>query len=112
MMTYKELNPDLSVPALYSNDTPEYMHTAISRLRLVAHTLTIETGRWSPLPSEQRLCPCGGIQTECHILEDCILVKDISMKHEQSFNKPTHMLLNCNDIDDANALYNLLIFFS
>ena len=37
--------------------------------RLSSHKLTIETGRWSRILREQRLCPCGAIQTEVVICQ-------------------------------------------
>lgn len=43
--------------------------------RLPAHWLAVEVGRWknacgSP-PLEERLCPCGQVQTEAHVNEQC-----------------------------------------
>jgi len=39
-----------------------------TRLRLSSHKLAIETGRWSSIPREDRLCPCGVIQMEEHVI--------------------------------------------
>ena len=63
--TYKEINPSLSTSVIYCKDSkiPEYARIAITRLRLSSHRLRIETGRWSRLPKEERLCSCGMIQT-------------------------------------------------
>ena len=33
----------------------------------------IETGRWSRIPREKRLCTCGAIQTEEHVICFCPL---------------------------------------
>ena len=46
------------------------------RLRLSAHSLPIEEGRWNRrgrhrLPVEERLCGCGEIQTEAHVFQQC-----------------------------------------
>jgi len=43
------------------------------RLRLSSHKLAIEMGRWSRIPREDRLCPCGVIQTEQHVICHCPL---------------------------------------
>ena len=51
---------------------------AFKRLPLSSHRLRIETGRWARIPSNERLCQCGGgVQTEKHVLCDCDLVSDI-----------------------------------
>ena len=74
-VTYKaEINPNLKVHNVYSCKTstiPEHHRLAFTQLRLSAHNLAIETGRWSRIPREERLCVCGQIQTENHILAVC-----------------------------------------
>ena len=55
---------------------------AFTRLRVSGHSLCIETGRWNRrgrgrLPREERLCVCGIIQTESHVVEDCPVSNDI-----------------------------------
>ena len=57
---------------------PMYVRTAVSildrnracatRLRLSSHSLAIETGRWSRIPRDKRLCSCGAVQTEEHVI--------------------------------------------
>ena len=75
--TYLEMNPSLSVSCIYSSLVPEYLRVAYTRMRLSSHRLRIETGRWSRLPRENRLCPCGEIQTEHHVMCECPLVKHL-----------------------------------
>ena len=41
------------------------------------HSLAVEEGRWnrrkrSRLPLEERLCDCGEIQSERHVIEQCL----------------------------------------
>ena len=72
--TYQEINPDLESPDLYkksSDFVPEHYRIAFTRLRLGSHRLKVETGRWSRIPRERRLCPCGQIQDESHALLNC-----------------------------------------
>ena len=63
---YREINPSLQVHDVYCKELgihiPEYLRVTFSRLRLSAHRLKIETGRWARLPREQRLCmwKCAG----------------------------------------------------
>ena len=49
---------------------------SFTRFRLSGHSLAIETGRWNRrgrgrLPVEERLCECGLVQTEKHVIEYC-----------------------------------------
>ena len=73
--TYYELNPDLSVHPIYLNkdmNVPEYQRIATTSLRLSSHNLATKTGRWSRMQPDQRLCFCGSVQTEEHIVCFCI----------------------------------------
>ena len=60
------------------------------KFRLSAHSLEIEKGRWNRrgrgrLPIEERLCSCGQIQTEVHVVEEC----PISLHVRQTYNVTT-----------------------
>jgi hypothetical protein len=72
-ITYANINPTCGSPDIYrSRDyTPEHYRIAFSRMRLSSHRLRIETGRWARLARDQRLCTCGRVQDECHVLQDC-----------------------------------------
>ena len=48
-----------------------YTHDQVYATR--SHKLAIETGRWSCIPREDRLCPCGVIQKEEHMICHCPL---------------------------------------
>jgi hypothetical protein len=85
-LTYLSMNPSLERPAFYyRTDVPEFQRIATTRLRLVSHNLRIETGRWSRLPQHDRLCPCGQIQSEQHVLCSCIYTANIREHYP-----PTH----------------------
>ena len=77
--TYREINRDLSKCVTYSNQhpLPEYQRIAVSRLRLSSHRLKIEIGHWARLTRENRLCSCGQIQTEQHVLLQCRLTQNL-----------------------------------
>ena len=86
-ITYQLLNPDLTVDICYvkGNNVSERYRVAYSQFRRSGHKLAIESGRWNRwgwvrLPVEERLCPCGSVQTELHILE-CPLTEDIRARH-------------------------------
>ena len=79
-VTYRQINPTLSVHPMYSSEEvlEDDFRTAFTRLRLSSHRLRIETGRWTRTPREERLCQCGeAIQTEQHVICDCTLVAHI-----------------------------------
>ena len=68
---YLKLNPNLSVSRVYCCDLPEFKRIAFTRFRLSSHKLKLEIGRWSRIPAEQRMCLCGNVQNETHLLLNC-----------------------------------------
>ena len=71
-VVYREMNPDLSVHEMYTNkNISEFDRLVATRIRLSSHELAIEKGRWSRTPRESRLCNCGEIQTEVHVVCFC-----------------------------------------
>ena len=76
---YLRANPELAVHQIYTARTHpvnEIHRVSWTRLRLSAHSLAIEEGRWNRrgrgrLPVEERLCQCGAVQDERHVLQHC-----------------------------------------
>ena len=67
---YLKLNPELT-PSPFLNRI-DYVGKSITKFRLGSHKLIIETGRWSRIPRENRLCcTCGVVGDEEHIIYDC-----------------------------------------
>ena len=92
LIFYKLINPSFNVHDIYTKNCKvnEIERVSWTRLRLSAHSLAIEKGRWNRrgrgrLPIEERLCQCGQVQTEAHIIEDCI----ISLQLRQIYNVTT-----------------------
>ena len=85
--TYRYINPSFEVHPVYAEydeSVEDYLRIAFTRLRTSSHRLKVETGRWSRIPREQRLCTCGmGVQTEEHVLLECDLVTPIKEKYGQ-----------------------------
>ena len=81
--TYCQMNLELVVhPMYHSKDIiDDDFRIAFTRFRLSSHRLKIETGRWARIPHERRLCQCGAIQSEKHVLCECILVSDIRISY-------------------------------
>lgn len=80
-VTYTILNPELKPHPVYKLSFPEYLRISFTRLRTSSHKLKIETGRWSRIERERRLCTCGEVQTEEHVLLFCSLTKFIRDKY-------------------------------
>jgi len=79
-----DINPNLEIHPVYtaaSSVVPEYQRLAFSRLRLSAHRLAIETGRWTRTPRDRRLCTCGQVQTEQHVIGACPTTAHIRAHH-------------------------------
>ncbi len=86
--SYRWLNPDLSTHEIYTKRyvSNEVYRIAFSQFRLCGHNLAIETGRWNRrgrgwLPMEERLCPCGAVQTEPHVVEGCPMTADVRRRY-------------------------------
>ena len=63
---YRQFNPELKA---LSTTT----HRNLSRLRLSSHNMPIETGRWSRVLRENRICQtCKVIGDESHYIYDCV----------------------------------------
>ena len=99
---YKSINPNMQVHNVYSIKCriDELERTSWTKLRLSAHSLGIETGRWNRrgrgrLPVEERLCQCGQVQTERHVLEECPRSQHIRDLH--SFNSMENLILERDD---------------
>ena len=67
--SYRLLDPTLKV---YTSAIDERARVTFTKMRLSSHSLkveTAETGRWSQIPQDDRLCGCGeAIQDEEHVL--------------------------------------------
>ena len=97
-ITYRTItNPDLQSSELYEKDIDilESVRISFTRYRLISHSLAVETGRWNRrgrgrLPLEDRLCPCGAVQTEEHVVMNCPNTQHLRQKY------------NLNTINDLN----------
>ena len=89
-MVYRNaINVNLTVHDIYTkrHNVFESHRVAFTRFRVSSHSLAVETGRWNRrgrgrLPVEERLCPCGEIQTEEHVVNSCPLSQHIRDEYE------------------------------
>ena len=72
-VTYKSINSSLTVHNVYCTNAYicEWKRVNFTRFRLSSHSLKIETGRWSRILREERLCECGEVQDELHVTLYC-----------------------------------------
>ena len=103
--TYLSLNPLLTSPASYGKESSvkEYQRTSFTRLRLSSHRLRIETGRWSRIAPDQRLCNCGEIQTEDHVLFHCPATANIRLTYHMNSQETFHSIMSSRDISEICA---------
>ena len=78
------MNVGLKIHDIYSKKCfiNETHRVAFTRFRVSSHSLAIETGRWNRrgrgrLPIEERVCTCGQVQTEEHVVSECLISKHI-----------------------------------
>ena len=114
---YKVLNIDLFVHRMYiaRENIVERYRIAFTRLRLSGHSLAVETGRGNRrgrgrLPLEERLCPCGDVQTELHAFESCPMTQQLRQSYNivslaQFLNGPNDYHITC------EAVYKILSIF-
>ena len=115
MRTYVCMNPSLEISSVYRNvsSIPEYMRLQYSRFRLSSHRLKVETGRWSRIPRENRLCVCGTghVQDEQHVLCECLMTVDVRNSYPQiAFNMDTLMTLDGTTL--AKIIWNIMTKFN
>ena len=118
LATYvNELNSALCVHQIYKTKVyiPDYERTAFTRLRLISHNLKIETGRWSRIPRESRVCQCNNVhvQTEKHVLLYCALTEQYRIQYDMLDYSNVSSLLNENVYmrELCKYVYNVLKIF-
>ena len=115
---YKSINPNMQVHNIYNMkyNINELERISWTKLRLSAHSLAIETGRWNRrgrgrLPVDQRLCQCGQVQTEHHVMEDC--PRSQYIRDLYGFNSMEYLMLESNDYSNichvVHRILNLYI---
>ena len=114
-VTYRTINPSCDVHSVYlSRDAmfiPEAYRMSFSRLGLSSHRLRIETGRWSRISRDHRLCPCGLIQDEEQrdVLTQCAMSQHLRNDHKNQVVFPG--ILHSNSIDDFRLIPETLTRF-
>ena len=111
VVTYCHLNPGHLVHHLYTQSQhyiPDSLRISFTRLRLSSHRLRIELGRWSNTPRDARLCNCGSVQDEEHILK-CVENEEIlrSFTYDDAHLGLKQLFTKCRDSKHLNLLLKL-----
>ena len=109
-MKYKQINPNLNVHRVYNSKVyiDERKRVVFSKFRTSSHSLKIETGRWSRIPADDRLCDCGqGVQDENHVVFVCQRTMAIWEKYGISYGVYEN-LGNLMEDHDALQLVNFI----
>ena len=87
-LTYKLMNPHFLINNVYSSrqSVNELHRISFTRFRLSSHSLICEMGRWNKqgrgrLLPEERICQCGTVQSEQHVVERCPLTVHLRNFH-------------------------------
>ena len=109
-VAYRNMNPTLSVSYVYSNSpVPEHSRIAFTRFRLSSHNLPYEMGHWAHVPPELRLCSCGSVQLDSHILLECVNTQPMRLSNKISNCACLNDLFQNNDVMDVcNLCYEIL----
>ena len=118
-ITYRNiLNPNLQVHRLYTEKIyiSDHIRIAFSRLRLMSHSLRVETGRWSRTAPELRVCSCDSdnVQNELHVLVNCALSLSCRQKYPNLVFESLSSILNDTDnvVDVCKYIYEVLRFYN
>ena len=87
---------------------PEYVRVTLTRFRTSSHRLAIETGRWSRIPPEQRLCDCGRPQTEEHAICTCPLTANVRERFLLDYSDIARVLDNRNTVAVGALIFSCL----
>ena len=88
----------------------------LTRFRVSSHSLAIETGRWNRrgrgrLPIHERLCTCGKIQTEEHVVVEFPLT--LEARNTYRISSIDDLLFGqIGDDDASNTIYRILMIYS
>ena len=87
-LTYKYMNPHFKINRVYNtrHSVNDIHRISFTRFRVSSHNLICEMGRWNKqgrgrLPPEDRVCECGAVQSEQHVVEQCPLTNHLRQSY-------------------------------
>lgn len=98
---YNVINPLYIVHNIYTTKirVNELERVSWTRLQVSGHSLAVK-GRWNKrgrgrLPTEERLCSCGQVQTERHVIEYC--PRTAALRQQYSVTAIENLFMERND---------------
>ena len=90
---------------------PDRDRVCTTRLRLSSRGLAIETGRWSRIPRDKRLCSCGVVQTEEHVICFCRISQHVRFQSKFVAVEFTNIVkfFDCTDVDLVCRICSLIL---
>ena len=97
---YKQIASDYKMANYLTTIRQRKYKIGLTKLRVSAHDLKIETGRYTNLPRDKRLCNvCNVLEDEYHFLDDCKsnnafriqLMQDINLTNT-GITKPSELI--------------------
>ena len=92
--SYLAMNRELTLHEAYRQQIREQHRIALTRLRLSSHHLSYERGRWSRIPQESRMCECGEVSSDHHVLLRCAITENARQSCAQLDYSTLHSLMN------------------
>ena len=90
---------------------PDYKRQAFTRLRLMSHNLKIETGRWSRIPRDKRVCICSDnlVQDEEHVLLQCSITRHLrNTYHQLDYSCMNNLFFQGNEVDLCSYIHEVV----
>ena len=114
--TYRSINPNLEVHRVYTSTSyiEEHKRISFTRFRLSSHHLKVETGRWSRTPIDGRLCECGVVQDEDHVVFVCYKTNDLREKYRISrrvYKDVGELMEICDEVKLVNFIHEVMVIF-
>ena len=112
------MNAGLGVHDIYSKKhiINENYRIALTRFRVSSHSLAIETGRWNrkgrgSLTIEERLCTCGQVQTEEHVIGHCPISQHL--RDQYGFSSIADLMSNKFSLEvSCKIIYKILNLYA
>ena len=112
---YKFLTDNFTLQYYLTKNISMEKRKNISRIRLSAHPLKVEKGRYQNIPKKERVCThCNVIEDEYHFILTCPLYSDLRNKFIKKyywFKPSTYKLIQLLSSNNVRELRNLGNFF-
>ena len=114
-LLYKHIVDHITLQNYLKKPLPLLSKKLICKLRLSAHTLLIETGRYRGIPRDQRICPlCNSdVEDEFHFFVKCKFYSSLRKKYLKPYyyrNPSVFKIVQLLSSQNTKELCNLAVF--